>query len=89
MSMVSDLSDIPNDLNTLKMTTAAERKRRIHTEAAEPIAEVMSAQMKLHIEKMRLALCGTRSERTHRPIHQMEQHLEELEASASEDDLAA
>lgn len=88
-AMASDLSDIPDDLNALKVALAAERERRIRAEAMASGAEALIAQMKLQIEKMRLALYGTRSERTQRLLNQMELHLEELEASASEDDLAA
>ena len=91
--MARDLSDIPDglpdDLDALKAALAAERERRIRAEAVASGAEALIAQMKLQIEKMRLALYGTRSERTQRLLDQMELHLEELEASASEDDLAA
>ena len=45
--------------------------------------------MRLTIEKMRRALYGQRSERSARLLDQMELELEELEAAASEDELAA
>jgi transposase len=51
--------------------------------------EALIAHMKLQLEKMRRELYGTRSERTARLIDQMELQLEELETSASEDELAA
>ena len=45
--------------------------------------------LRLEIEKLRRQLYGTRSERTARLLEQMELQLEELEATATEDELAA
>ena len=45
--------------------------------------------LKLEIEKLRRELYGTRSERKARLLEQMELQLEELEAAATEDELAA
>jgi hypothetical protein len=47
------------------------------------------AHLKLEIEKLRRALFGSRSERKARLLEQMELQLEELEATATEDELAA
>ena len=47
------------------------------------------AALRLEIEKLRRALYGTRSERKARLLEQLELQLEELEATATEDDLAA
>jgi transposase len=52
-------------------------------------AEAIIAALKLQIEKLRRELYGQRSERKARLLDQLELHLEELEANASEDDLAA
>ncbi len=49
----------------------------------------MIAALRLEIEKLRRALYGTRSERKARLLDQLELQLEELEATATEDDLAA
>jgi Transposase C of IS166 homeodomain len=49
----------------------------------------MIAALKLEIEKLRRALCGTKSERQSRLLEQLELQLEELEASATQDQLAA
>jgi transposase len=101
--MDGDLSDIPDDLEALRAALVAERGRRIAAEAdaiaarAEAAAanakvsstEALIAHMKLQIEKLQREFYGTRSERTARLIEQMELQLEELVASASEDDLAA
>src|SRR6202023_1266784 len=52
-------------------------------------SEALIAHLKLAIEKLRRELYGTRSERTARLLDQMELQLEDLEASATEDELAA
>ena len=49
----------------------------------------MIAALKLEILKLRRELYGQRSERRARLLAQMELQLEELEATASEDELAA
>jgi transposase len=51
--------------------------------------EALISHYKLEIEKLRRQLYGTRSERTARLLEQMELQLEELEATATEDELAA
>jgi transposase len=51
--------------------------------------EVLISHYKLEIEKLRRQLYGTRSEHKTRLLEQMELQLEELEASATEDELAA
>jgi transposase len=52
-------------------------------------SEALIAHLKLAIEKLRRELYGTRSERKARLLDQMELQLEELEASATADELAA
>ena len=64
------------------------------SEAANAQAELSSTEafishLKLEIEKLRRTLYGTRSERKVRLLDQMELQLEELEAAATEDELAA
>jgi transposase len=51
--------------------------------------EALIVHLKLAIEKLRREIYGTRSERKARLLDQMELQLEELEAAATEDDLAA
>jgi transposase len=63
-------------------------------EAANAQADLSSsgaliAHLKLAIGKLRRELYGTRSERTARLLDQMELQLEDLEAAATEDELAA
>ncbi|WP_342363427.1 IS66 family transposase [Terrarubrum flagellatum] len=51
--------------------------------------EALIAYLKLEIEKLRRTIYGTRSERSARLLDQLELQLEELEAAATEDELAA
>ncbi len=74
----------------------AERAARVEAEAVAARAqavntstEVLIAHLKLEIEKLRRALYGSRSERKARLLEQMELQLEDLEAAATEDELAA
>ena len=74
----------------------AERAARIEAEAhaARVVAEssnsdALIAHLKLQIEKLRRELYGSRSERKARLLDQMELELEDLEASATEDEIAA
>jgi transposase len=87
---------LPDDIATLKAALIAERSRRIdaetraaHATANVASAEVLIAHLKLAIEKMRRELYGSRSERGARLLDQMELELEDLEASATEDEIAA
>ena len=52
-------------------------------------AEALIAHLKLAIEKMRRELYGSRSERGRKLLDQMELELEDLEATAAEDEIAA
>jgi transposase len=94
---------LPADLASAHAMIVAERAARIaaqaeltdaRAEAANAQADLTSsealiAHLKLAIEKLRRELYGTRSERKARLLDQMELKLEELEAAASEDELAA
>ena len=87
---------LPSDLAAAHAMILAERNARIVAEAEAASAqadlsssEALIAHLKLEIEKLRRTLYGPRAERTARLIDQLELQLEELEASATEDDLAA
>ncbi len=74
----------------------AERAARVEAEAVAARAkavnastEALIAHLKLEIEKLRRALYGSHSERKARLLAQMELQLEDLEAAATEDELAA
>lgn len=71
-----------NDIETLRAEVAVARARM-----AEDAATI--AQQKLEIAKLRRQIYGPRSERTARLLDQMELELAELEAAATEDEIAA
>jgi transposase len=90
--MTSLSESLPLDLAAAHAMILAERAARLEAEAklANARAEAaLIAYYKLEIEKLRRALYGTRSERKARLLEQMELELEELEATATEDELAA
>jgi hypothetical protein len=72
----------PDDIEMLKAELALARAR-----AADDAATI--ARQNLEIAKLRRQLYGLRSERTSRLLDQMGLDLEELEATATEDEIAA
>lgn len=57
--------------------------------AKESAADALIAHLNLQIAKLKRGLFGPYAERSRRLLDQLELQLEELEASASEDDIAA
>jgi transposase len=60
-----------------------------HSKAVASGAEALVVHLRLEIEKLRRALYGVRSERKQRLLDQLEMQLEDAEADATEDELAA
>jgi transposase len=60
-----------------------------HGQATGSSAEASIARLRLEIEKLRRTLYGVRSERKERFLDQLEMQLEDAEADATEDELAA
>ena len=60
-----------------------------HAQATASSADALIAQLRLELEKLRRTLYGVRSERKERLLDQLEMQLEDAEADASEDELAA
>lgn len=101
--MTSASESLPSDLAGAHAMILGERAARVEaerklvdarTEAANAQADRSSTQalisyLKLEIEKLRRQLYGTGSERKARLLEQMELQLEELEATATEDELSA
>lgn len=88
--------DSPADIETLRAALAAERARAAHLEAEFALARAKNADdaatiaaQNLEIAKLKRQIYGPRSERTERLLDQMELELEELEADATEDEIAA
>jgi transposase len=88
--------DSPADVERLLAALAAERARVARVEAELALARakaaddaVTIARQDFEIAKLKRQIYGPRSERTSRLIDQMELELEDLEATATEDEIAA
>ena len=68
---------------------AAAKAKAANAQADLSSSEALIAHLKLGIEKLRREIYGTRSERKARLLEQLELQLEDLEAAATEDELAA
>ncbi len=86
----------PDDIAALKAALAAAERRadRAEAEVARRTAkashaEALIAHLTLEIEKLKRELYGTRSERKARLLDQLEMQLEDAQATATEDELAA
>ena len=92
----ADLPSVPDDIDALKAALIAARAEAAavgaelaRARAATANDHSLIAHLKLEIEKLRRAIYGPRSERTARLLDQLELQLEEAEADATEDELAA
>jgi transposase len=92
----ADLSSVPDDIEALKAAlitaradTAAVGAELASARAATANDRSLIAYLKLEIEKLRRVIYGPRAERTARLLDQLELQLEEAEADATEDELAA
>jgi transposase len=92
----ADLPSVPDDIDALKAALIAARAEAAavgaelaRARAATANDHSLIAHLKLEIEKLRRAIYGPRSERTARLLDQLELQLEEAEAGATEDELAA
>ena len=79
----------PDAIDTLKAALAAERAARQQAEARASGAEAMVAHLKLLIARMKREQYGQSSERGRHLLDQLELQLEELGASAAEDEAVA
>jgi transposase len=77
------------DLDEARTDRDDARAEAVKAQADRSNHEALIAYLKLEIEKLRRQIYGQRSERTARLLDQMELQLEEVEASATEDELAA
>jgi transposase len=101
--MAAVVSPVPDDVEALKallqtaVRQAEEATRRANEAEAElatakaraSATEALIAHLKLQIARLKREQYGASAERSRRLLDQLELQLEELEASASEDDLAA
>ena len=79
----------PDDIETLKAALIVARAEAAAARAQQSDDQALIAHLKLQIEKLNRDRFGPRSERTARLLDQLELTLEELESSATEDELAA
>jgi transposase len=100
---MSTHDSLPDDIDTLKQLVLARDAELVQAraEVAQARAEASSARaeatstealvvhLRLEIEKLKRDLFGPRNERKERLLDQLELQLEELEAAAAEDELAA
>jgi transposase len=87
---------LPDDITALKVALASERTKALEIAAELAVAlakasedTALIAQQKLQIAKLQRQIYGQRSERSSRLIDQLTLTFEELESSATEDELAA
>ena len=88
--------DLPDDIAALQAALIAERERAARVEAELAVAkaktsddQALIAHQRLQIAKLTRELYGQRSERTVQLLDQMALAFEELESSATEDEVAA
>jgi transposase len=86
---VTSPETLPDDIAVLQTALTAERAARQQAEARASGAEAMVAYLKLLIAKMKRERFGRSAERGRKLLDQLELQLEELEASATEDEMAA
>src|SRR5471030_3061960 len=91
-----DRNALPDDIDALKDALLVERARALEVTAELTVARAKAsedvaliAQQKLRIAKLERQIYGQRSERSARLIDQLALEFEELEADATEDELAA
>ena len=101
--MDSGLDAIPDDIEALKAALVAAHEQRLceaaraaHAEAELAVArakasndEALIAHQQLQIAKLTRQIYGPRAERTSRLLDQMQLQFEELESSATADEIAA
>jgi transposase len=101
--VTNTFDSLPSDLAAAHALILAERTARkesearaaraeadlTHAQATAFSAEALIARLRLEIEKLRRTLYGARSERKERLVDQLEMQLEDAEADATEDELAA
>ena len=80
---------LPEDVEALQAALLATRAELAIVRAQQSDDHALIAHLKLQIKKLNRDRHGPRSERTARLLDQLELTLEELEASATEDELAA
>ena len=89
LAPMSSTDALPEDAESLKRLLLAREAELAVLRARATEDDALIAHLRLQIEKMRRERFGQRSERSARLLDQFELQLEDLEASATEDELAA
>jgi transposase len=89
IAVTSSIDLLPDDAASLKRLLLAREEELVDARAQVSSAQAFIAHLKLQIEKLKRDRFGPRSERSARLLDQLELQLEDLEASATEDELAA
>ncbi|SCB56031.1 Transposase [Bradyrhizobium shewense] len=87
--MGDGLEKLPDDIEALHAALLAARAELAIVRAQQSDDQALIAHLKLQIERLNRDRHGPRSERTARLLDQLELTLEELETSATEDELTA
>jgi transposase len=87
--VTSSIDLLPDDAASLKRLLLAREEELVDARAQVSSAQAFIVHLKLQIEKLKRDRFGPRSERSARLLDQLELQLEDLEASATEDELAA
>jgi transposase len=94
--VTTTVDDLPDDIAALQAALIVERERAARVEAELAVAkakasddQALIAHQRLQIAKLTRQLYGQRSERTVQLLDQMELAFEELESSATEDEIAS
>ena len=87
--MDAGLEALPNDITALRAALLATQAELAVAKAMASEDQALIAHQKLRIAKLERQICGPHSERFARLIGQMELTFEELEASATEGEIAA
>jgi transposase len=87
--VTSSIDLLPDDAASLKRLLLAREEELVDARAQVSSAQAFIAHLKLQIEKLKRDRFGPRSERSARLLDQLELQLEDQEASATEDELAA
>src|SRR5215467_12607332 len=86
---MSPHDSLPDDIETLKQLVLVRDAELAQARAEVSSAEALVMHLRLTIEKLKRDLFGARNERKARLVDQMELQLEELEAAATEEEIAA
>ena len=87
--MAQGEADLPDDVEALKALVLKERAEAAAVQAKLLDSDAIIAHLKLQIARLKRDQYGPSSERSARLVDQLELQLEEIEASACEDDLLA